>query len=699
MDDLRRYNHYIQSLIDVASLIIALILVRVVSFNITQFTGAYYPEEPYQRLFLMVVVAYILVNTLTMFNEDFTYVNNRTEMHAAFSMVLHVNVIVIIYMFMSKVSYDYSRIFIGVFSIVAFVLNFLMRIVVKKRILHLYQRSSSAEKIVVIGTEKAVTKMLGRIETADDWRFKICGLVITDQDRKGEYIGEYDIISNADDMYYDIMRSGVDSCLLASDVLNSSFREWVARFNSLGKVVHVNINEMGLNPKSNYKIGKVGECGVVSYYPVLRIPKRQELLKRVMDIGASILFIPFFLVFLILSLVFTSLESRGPVMNNRIRIGKFGRRYYQHRFRCYRMDAEARIAAGKSPYTLWGRFLRTTHLDGLPQIVDVLNGDMSFIGPRSPSLTGFLSYSPEQISNLCCKPGIVGYWSCQTDIRDVTEDDRAYVENWNFFRECGILLESVIRYLTFHSTRKFYRQYLVEWEQEELQLIRDYEESIRPLEYDRTRYQARDGASYRAYLIIKRAFDIVASLLAIILLSIPLLILVILVIADDGGAPFYGHSRIGLRGKRIRVFKFRSMRSDAGNLEKLLTPEQLKQYWTEFKVDNDPRITKIGNFLRRTSLDELPQLYNILRGDLSVVGPRPIVEKETHIYGDEIGKLLSVKPGLTGYWQAYARNNATYESGERQKMEMYYVDHCSLLLDIRIIFRTVFSVLKREGAQ
>jgi lipopolysaccharide/colanic/teichoic acid biosynthesis glycosyltransferase len=75
------------------------------------------------------------------------------------------------------------------------------------------------------------------------------------------------------------------------------------------------------------------------------------------------------------------------------------------------------------------------------------------------------------------------------------------------------------------------------------------------------------------------------------------------------------------------------------------------------------------------------------------------VEKETHIYGDEIGKLLSVKPGLTGYWQAYARNNATYESGERQKMEMYYVDHCSLLLDIRIIFRTVFSVLKREGAQ
>ena len=95
----------------------------------------------------------------------------------------------------------------------------------------------------------------------------------------------------------------------------------------------------------------------------------------------------------------------------------------------------------------------------------------------------------------------------------------------------------------------------------------------------------------------------------------------------------------------------------------------------------------------------MPQLFNILGGSLSFVGPRPIVEKETLIYGDQIGKLLSVKPGLTGYWQAYARNNATYESGERQQMEMYYVDHCGAGLDIKILFKTVGSVLKREGAK
>ena len=94
-----------------------------------------------------------------------------------------------------------------------------------------------------------------------------------------------------------------------------------------------------------------------------------------------------------------------------------------------------------------------------------------------------------------------------------------------------------------------------------------------------------------------------------------------------------------------------------------------------------------------------PQLINILKGELSIVGPRPIVEKETEIYGKDIAKLLSVKPGLTGYWQAYARNNATYESGERQRMEMYYVEHCSLWLDIKILFRTVFSVIREDGAQ
>ena len=113
-------------------------------------------------------------------------------------------------------------------------------------------------------------------------------------------------------------------------------------------------------------------------------------------------------------------------------------------------------------------------------------------------------------------------------------------------------------------------------------------------------------------------------------------------------------------------------------------------------MDNDPRVTKIGDFLRRTSLDELPQLINILKGELSIVGPSPIVEKEIAQYGEYANKLFSVIPGLTGYWQANGRSDTTYE--ERIKMDMYYIDNRSLGLDFKIIFKTFISVIKEEGA-
>jgi lipopolysaccharide/colanic/teichoic acid biosynthesis glycosyltransferase len=145
----------------------------------------------------------------------------------------------------------------------------------------------------------------------------------------------------------------------------------------------------------------------------------------------------------------------------------------------------------------------------------------------------------------------------------------------------------------------------------------------------------------------------------------------------------------------------------------MLTPEQLEEYRREYKLEDDPRLIGykkpgdgskcFGAFIRRTSIDELPQiLFNIcLRGNMSVVGPRPILRDElTENYTPaEQRALLSVKPGLTGYWQAYARNNATYESGERQHMELYYVKNASFLMDLKIIFATVGSVLKGSGAK
>lgn len=208
------------------------------------------------------------------------------------------------------------------------------------------------------------------------------------------------------------------------------------------------------------------------------------------------------------------------------------------------------------------------------------------------------------------------------------------------------------------------------------------------------------GHRNEIYHVIKRLFDIICSLLALVVLSPMLAVIALLVKLSDGGSVLYRHYRVGENGKEIGIYKFRSMKMNADRLEDILTEEQLEEYHREFKIRNDPRITRIGRFLRSTSLDELPQLINILKGEMSIVGPRPIVEEELSNYTKpQIKRLLSVKPGLTGYWQAYARNNARYDSGQRQKMELYYVENAGLLLDVKIILMTVVSVIRKYGAQ
>ena len=202
------------------------------------------------------------------------------------------------------------------------------------------------------------------------------------------------------------------------------------------------------------------------------------------------------------------------------------------------------------------------------------------------------------------------------------------------------------------------------------------------------------------FFFIKRCIDIILSLLGLIILSPVFLLIAILIKKEDHGNVFYKHKRIGHMNKDIYIYKFRSMTNKYKTFDEFyqtLSDEQ-KQEWDEnFKLENDPRITKIGNFLRKTSLDELPQIINILKEDMSVIGPRPVVNDEIEKYGNQKAKFLSVKPGLTGYWAANGRSATTYE--DRIKLELYYIDHCSLLLDIKIFFKTILSVLKKEGAK
>lgn len=200
------------------------------------------------------------------------------------------------------------------------------------------------------------------------------------------------------------------------------------------------------------------------------------------------------------------------------------------------------------------------------------------------------------------------------------------------------------------------------------------------------------------YRFIKRTFDIVCSLLALILLSPFFLIVSVCIKLGDGGSVFFRHKRIGKDGKVFYLAKFRSMVPNAEELIKSFTPEQQEEYNKNYKLENDPRITKVGKVLRKTSIDEIPQFYNILKGDMSFVGPRPVTDDETKIFGSNRSLLLSVRPGLTGYWAAFGRGELTGYR-RRRAMEVYYVKNRSLWLDIKIIFMTFATVFTGRGSR
>lgn len=199
------------------------------------------------------------------------------------------------------------------------------------------------------------------------------------------------------------------------------------------------------------------------------------------------------------------------------------------------------------------------------------------------------------------------------------------------------------------------------------------------------------------YRLIKRSFDILASGTALVLLSPLLAVLCLLIRLDSKGPALFVHKRVGKNGKPLNILKFRTMYTNAQEMLANFTPEQKKEWEENFKLEDDPRITSIGKILRKTSLDELPQLLNILRGEMSVVGPRPVVEEELKKYGIYQEKFLSATPGLTGYWQAYARSDCSYQ--QRMEMELKYVQDANLWWDIKILFATVSAVLKGKGAR
>ena len=206
---------------------------------------------------------------------------------------------------------------------------------------------------------------------------------------------------------------------------------------------------------------------------------------------------------------------------------------------------------------------------------------------------------------------------------------------------------------------------------------------------------AAPGKGGAGYLAVKRIFDVLFSAGVCIVLAVPVALACVAIEIDSPGKPFFRQERIGKGGKRIYIFKLRTMVSDAHmHPEKYMTEAQLETWRREQKLDNDPRITRVGRILRRTSLDELPQFLNVLSGDLSVIGPRPVTLEETYEYGDARDEVLACKPGITGWWAATDRNDSTWESGVRQAQELFYVRHQSFGLDARVFVKT-FKAMRR----
>lgn len=197
------------------------------------------------------------------------------------------------------------------------------------------------------------------------------------------------------------------------------------------------------------------------------------------------------------------------------------------------------------------------------------------------------------------------------------------------------------------------------------------------------------------YHVIKRAVDVVASIVAIVVLSPVFLVTAIAIYMEDGAPAFFVQERNGLYGKVFRIYKFRSMCRDAEKIhQSLLTQNELDG--PAFKMKNDPRLTKIGKFIRKTSIDELPQLFNILKGEMSIVGPRPLPTYETAKLNEYQKQRMNVKPGLTCYWQCSGRNDIPFD--EWMELDMKYIEEESMLTDIRIILKTVVSVMTGKGA-
>lgn len=599
----------------------------------------------YFMLYMVVLVLYALVFYIGSEKWRGLSPSWTEDLAALLQNHIYMGLFLFAFLFVMKSGTEYSRLQIFLFLILSFIFSYVIRRCVRRELVRRLKSSNAVEKIVLVSAKDSVGALLAQMERKETWYYKVTGICLLDADWKGKDIQGIKILANREDMLAVLAKESLDSVLIGGDISGANIEALVEGLCSMGITTHVQIQSAkAFDGERQYD--EFGDMAVMSYMTLNR-DLRSRLLYRVADIlvgmlGSILCIVCYFFVAAIIGVT-----SGGPVTITYTRVGRNGRRFHVHLFRTKDMSSTKRKMR-------LGRFLEWSGLQCMPLFFHLLTGDLTLIGEAAPSLPEFMSYTPGQRQRMCKKPGLIATWM-RGQCFDEDEQDGQ----------------------------------LALWIEERKNLFAAWENQP-----DFGHIPIR----LRVYHGMKRILDVALSGAFIIILSPLWLLIVVVIYFSDGHSPLYTQVRVGKHGRKISIYKFRSMQYQSDDLERLLTAEQLLQYKKEFKVTDDPRVTPIGKFLRRSSLDELPQLLNIFKGDISFIGPRPIVAKETEVYGEDIVKLLCVKPGLTGYWQAYARNHATYATGERQKMELYYVDHEHVLLDMKIIVRTVGRVITGDGA-
>ena len=418
----------------------------------------------------------------------------------------------------------------------------------------------------------------------------------------------------------------------------------------------------------------------------------KRIIEIIVSIVGLILLVPLTIIVAIKNAVN---KDFGPIFYTQERIGKNGKIFKMYKYRTMGLDADEKLEKileddkRKEEYkkykklnndpriTKTGAFLRRTGLDELPQMLNVFKGEMSIVGPRpympveQEEMGTYYSYIIQH------KPGITGISQISGKARmefvDRMDMDLKYHYKRNFLLDMKIALITMLVTL---KRRETYTDVGIQ--------VNDLAEEI----------------SKKLTLATKRLIDICGALVGIaILLPLTVVVAIINFVNKENGPLFYSQKRIGKNGKYFKMYKFRSMVVGADEILKKLLEENedlRKEFEETRKLQDDPRITKVGRFLRKTSLDEFPQFINVLKGEMSLVGPRAVIDGEIEKFGEHKEEVLSVKPGITGYWAANGRSNISYD--ERVEMETYYANNISILLDIQILFKTVISVIKKEGA-